>query len=217
MIVGLVAKKLGMTSIYNENRRIVAVTVLQMLPCTVVANKTEEQHGYDAIVLGYGSLKQNRLTKAQKCVFTSQGLTPMRHLKEFRVHGKISLNVGDVVSLNNAGLRINQLVDVSGTTIGKGFSGVMKRYNFGGLEASHGVSASHRSGGSTGMCQDPGRVFKNKKMAGHQGAVKVTVQNLQVVNVDIDKNVIFVAGAIPGAKNSIVSLCDAIKHQSQQW
>jgi len=217
MIVGLVTKKLGMTSVYDVNRIRSAVTVLQVLPCTVVAHKTKADHGYSALILGYGIPKKNALTKPELCVFTKKGLVPNKALKEFRTREKTGLHTGDVISLDVSGIQLNQLVDVCGMSIGKGFSGVMKRHNFGGLEASHGVSASHRSGGSTGGCQDPGKVFKNKKMPGHQGAVRVTTQNLRVLSIDVEKSVILICGAVPGAKNSIVTVSDSIKQQSQQW
>jgi large subunit ribosomal protein L3 len=210
MLCGLVTKKLGMTSLYDENCKLFAITVLSILPCTIVDYKVEEKHGYSAIVLGYGTPKAKSLTKAQKCVFSKKNLEEKKHLKEFRVFSK-KFDVGHELSIEDHELHANQMVDVTSTSIGKGFAGVMKRHNFAGLEASHGVSVSHRSGGSTGGCQDPGKVFKNKKMAGQMGAKKVTVQNLRIFSYDQEKNVILVRGAIPGSKNSIVFLKDAVK------
>jgi large subunit ribosomal protein L3 len=210
MLCGLVTKKLGMTSLYDENFKLFAVTVLSFLPCTIVEYKVEEKHGYNAIVLGYGIPKEKSLTKPQKCVFTAKNLEPTRHLKEFRVFSK-QFNVGHRLSIEDYGLNANQMLDATSFSIGKGFAGVMKRHNFGGLEASHGVSVSHRSAGSTGGCQDPGKVFKNKKMAGQMGAKKVTVQNLKIFSCVKEKNILLIRGAIPGSKNSTVFLRDAVK------
>lgn len=220
MFSGLVARKLGMTCVYDGSANVLPVTVLQVLNAKVVGTKTKAKEGYDAVVIGYGSPKSRHLKKTRSGVFAKHDLPPCRNLKEFRLSaGKVQselCSLGGEVSLSNVGMFANQLIDVVGTSIGKGFSGVMKRHNFAGLEASHGVSVSHRSGGSTGGCQDPGRVFKNKKMAGQMGAKKVTIQNLRVVSFDTEKGIILVHGAVPGAKNSIVSVYDAVKQQSKQ-
>lgn len=209
MRTGLIAKKLGMSRIFEVDGTHVPVTVLQVNGLEVVAVRTKEKDGYTSVQLGCGDIKAKNLTKPMKGYFASANVEPKSKLAEFRVSDDCLLNVGDKLSVEH--FVPGQYVDVCGTSIGKGFAGVMKRHNFGGLEASHGVSISHRSHGSTGQRQDPGKVFKGKKMAGHMGDERVTVQNLKVVAVNADKGLIMVKGGVPGSDNSWVYVTDAIK------
>lgn len=213
MRTGLIAKKLGMTQIFTETGVQVPVTVLKVDACTVIEQKTDEKHGYTAVQIGTGTIEARKLNKAQREDFAKKQMEPARILKEFRVDGANMLNVGDVLSASH--FEAGQFIDVTGVSVGKGFAGAMKRHNFGGLRASHGVSVVHRSHGSTGNRQDPGKVFKNKKMAGHMGARKVTKLNLAVHSVDADRGLLFVKGSVPGHKNSIVFVRDAIKKTAQ--
>ncbi|RMD91325.1 MAG: 50S ribosomal protein L3 [Alphaproteobacteria bacterium] len=206
---GVIAKKLGMTRLFLEDGRQVPVTVLQLDGCQVVAQRTVEKDGYTAVQLGAGSARPNRVTKAMRGHFAVAKVAPKRKIAEFRVSPENLIPVGEEIIADH--FFPGQYVDVSGTSIGKGFAGAMKRHNFGGLRASHGVSISHRSHGSTGQCQEPGRVFKGKKMAGHMGAVRVTTQNLQVVKTDSERGLIMVKGAVPGAKGGWVTIKDAVK------
>ena len=206
---GVIAKKVGMTRIFQEDGKQVPVTVLQLDKLQVVAKRTPEQHGYSAVQLGAGSAKAKRTSKAMRGHFAAAKVEPKRKIAEFRVDPENLIEVGEEITANH--YFEGQFVDVSGTSIGKGFAGAMKRHNFGGLRASHGVSISHRSHGSTGQCQDPGRVFKGKKMAGHMGAARVTTQNLQVVRTDADRGLIMVKGAVPGSKGGWVTIKDAVK------
>ena len=212
MRTGLIAKKLGMSRIFEMDGTHVPVTVLQVNGLEVVAVKTKEKDGYTSVQLGCGSIKTKNLTKPMKGYFASAKVEPKSKLAEFRVTEDCLLNVGDKLSVEH--FVPGQFVDVCGTSIGKGFAGAMKRHNFGGLEATHGVSISHRSHGSTGQRQDPGKVFKGKKMAGHLGNERVTVQNLKVVAVNADKGLIMVKGGVPGCDNSWVYVTDAIKKSS---
>lgn len=209
MRCGLIAKKLGMSRVWDEKGIHIPVTVLQLDSCHVTAIKTHEKHGYTAVQLGTGHVKAKNVTKPMRGVFSKSGVEAKRILKEFRVDAENLLDIG--VELSADHFIGGQYVDVTGTSIGKGFAGAMKRHNFGGLRASHGVSISHRSHGSTGQCQDPGRVFKGKKMAGHLGAETVTVQGLKVVSVDSERGLIFVKGAVPGHEQGYVVIRDAIK------
>lgn len=209
MRFGLIAEKLGMSSAFSENGEVVPVTLVKVTESQVVAHKTKERDGYSAVVIGSKNAKPNKVSKSMRTVFANANVQPKVHLKEFRVTEESFLEVGSEVSVDH--FAVGQYIDVSGTSIGKGFAGGMKRHNFRGLEASHGVSISHRSIGSTGGCQDPGRVFKNKKMPGHLGHRNVTLQNLSIFSVDKDKGVIAIKGAIPGHKGSLVYLTDAIK------
>jgi large subunit ribosomal protein L3 len=209
MRAGLIAKKIGMTQYFEENGEQIPVTVLLAEDNVVLNARTQEKDGYTAVQLGAFSVKANRLTKPQKGYFEKLGLEPKRKLREFRVSEENLLKAGDVLDVNH--FDVNQKVDVTATSQGKGFAGVMKRHGFGGLRASHGVSASHRSHGSTGQCQDPGRVFKGKKMAGHMGDRRVTKQNLTVHSVDLENKLIFIKGSVPGSKNGWVYVRDAIK------
>ncbi|CAM4091233.1 50S ribosomal protein L3 [Palleronia rufa] len=206
---GVIAKKIGMTRIFQDDGRQVPVTVLQLDKLQVVAQRTAEQHGYTAVQLGAGNAKPKNVSKAMRGHFAIAKVEPKRRIAEFRVAPENLIDVGEEITANH--YFAGQFVDVSGTSIGKGFAGAMKRHNFAGLRASHGVSISHRSHGSTGQCQDPGKVFKGKKMAGHMGAARVTTQNLQVVKTDADRGLIMVKGAVPGSKGGWVTIKDAVK------
>ena len=212
MRTGLIAKKLGMSRIFDVDGTHVPVTVLQVDGLEVVAVKTQAKDGYNSVQLGCGNIKAKNLTKPLKGYFAKANVEPKSKLAEFRVSEDCLLSVGDKLSVEH--FVPGQFVDVCGTSIGKGFAGVMKRHNFAGLEASHGVSISHRSHGSTGQKQDPGKVFKGKKMAGHMGDERVTVQNLKVVSVNADKGLIMVKGGVPGSENSWVYVTDAVKKSS---
>jgi large subunit ribosomal protein L3 len=206
---GVIAKKLGMTRLFMEDGRQVPVTVLSLEGLQVVAQRTAEKDGYSAVQLGAGTAKAKRTSQAMRGHFAAAKVEPKRKLAEFRVSPENLIGVGEEITADH--YFAGQFVDVAGTSIGKGFAGAMKRHNFGGLRASHGVSISHRSHGSTGQCQDPGKVFKGKKMAGHMGAVRVTTQNLQVVRTDPDRGLIMVKGAVPGSKGGWVTIKDAVK------
>ena len=206
---GVIAKKLGMTRLFLADGRQVPVTVLQLDGCQVVAQRTVEKDGYSAVQLGAGAAKAKRTTAAMRGHFAKAKVEPKRKIAEFRVSPDNLIGVGEELTADH--YSEGQFVDIAGTSIGKGFAGVMKRHNFGGLRASHGVSISHRSHGSTGQCQDPGKVFKGKKMAGHLGAVRVTTQNLQVVRTDSDRGLIMVKGSVPGSKGGWVTIKDAVK------
>ena len=206
---GLIAKKVGMTRLFMEDVNQIPVTVLSLENLQVVAQRTPETNGYTAVQLGAGNAKAKRTSKAMRGHFAAAKVEPKRKVAEFRVAPENMINVGETLTANH--YFEGQYVDVCGTSIGKGFAGAMKRHNFGGLRATHGVSISHRSHGSTGQCQDPGKVFKGKKMAGHMGAAKVTTQNLQVVKTDADRGVIMVKGAVPGSKGGWVTIKDAVK------
>ncbi|MEL6125521.1 MAG: 50S ribosomal protein L3 [Pseudomonadota bacterium] len=206
---GVIAKKLGMTRLFMEDGRQVPVTVLQMENCQVVAQRTSEKDGYTAVQLGVGAAKAKNTTQAMRGHFAVAKVEPKRKLAEFRVSEDNLIEVGAEITADH--YLAGQFVDIAGTSIGKGFAGAMKRHNFGGLRASHGVSISHRSHGSTGQCQEPGRVFKGKKMAGHMGAARVTTQNLQIVRTDADRGLIMVKGAVPGSKGGWVTIKDAVK------
>jgi large subunit ribosomal protein L3 len=205
---GIIAQKLGMTRVFADGRH-VPVTVLRVNGCTVVAQRTQEKNGYTAVQLGAGSSKIKRLPRSLRGHFARAEVEPRRHLAEFRVSADNMIDIGAEITADH--FVAGQRVDISGTTIGKGFAGVIKRYNFGGLRASHGVSISHRSHGSTGQRQDPGKVFKGKKMAGHMGAQRVTTQNLEVVRTDAERGLILIKGAVPGAKGSWIYVRDAVK------
>ncbi|EPX76895.1 50S ribosomal protein L3 [Litoreibacter arenae] len=206
---GVIAKKVGMTRLFMEDGKQIPVTVLQLDKLEVVANRTMEKDGYTAVQLGAGTAKAKRTSKAMRGHFAAAKVEPKRKVAEFRVAEENLIPVGEEIIA--AHYFEGQFVDVAGTSIGKGFAGAMKRHNFGGLRATHGVSISHRSHGSTGQCQDPGKVFKGKKMAGHMGAARVTTQNLQVVKTDIDRGLIMIKGAVPGSKGGWVTVKDAVK------
>ncbi|MCE2510642.1 MAG: 50S ribosomal protein L3 [Alphaproteobacteria bacterium] len=209
MRTGLLAQKLGMTRLLTEEGEHVPVTVLQVDSCEVVATKTEEKDGYSAVQLGVGTRKTKNVTKALKGHYAKAKVEPKGKLAEFRVSADALLEIGSEITVEH--FIAGQYVDVVGTTIGKGFAGAMKRHHFRGLEASHGVSISHRSHGSTGHHQDPGRVFKGKKMAGHLGDARVTTQNLVVVSTDMARGLLFIRGAVPGSEGSYVLVKDAVK------
>ncbi|AUH32831.1 50S ribosomal protein L3 [Paracoccus tegillarcae] len=206
---GIIAKKVGMTRLFMDDGRQVPVTVLQLDGLQVVDQRTTERDGYTAVQLGAGEAKAKRTTAALRGHFAKASVAPKRKIAEFRVAEENLINVGEEITANH--YFEGQFVDIAGTSIGKGFAGAMKRHNFGGLRASHGVSVSHRSHGSTGQCQDPGKVFKGKKMAGHMGAVRVTTQNLQVIRTDADRGLIMVKGSVPGSKGGWVTVKDAVK------
>jgi large subunit ribosomal protein L3 len=206
---GVIAKKLGMTRLFMEDGRQVPVTVLHMENVQVVAQRTSERDGYSAVQLGAGAAKAKNTSRQMRGHFAVAKVEPKRKLAEFRVSPENLIGVGAEITADH--YLAGQFVDIAGTTIGKGFAGGMKRHNFGGLRASHGVSVSHRSHGSTGQCQDPGRVFKGKKMAGHMGAVRVTTQNLEIVRTDAGRGLIMVKGAVPGNKGGWVTIKDAVK------
>ncbi len=206
---GVIAKKLGMTRLFLEDGRQVPVTVLQLDELQVVAQRTADKDGYTAVQLGAGAAKAKRVSAPMRGHYAKASVAPKRKLAEFRVSPDNLIGVGEEITADH--YFAGQFVDVAGTSIGKGFAGVMKRHNFGGLRASHGVSISHRSHGSTGQCQDPGKVFKGKKMAGHMGAVRVTTQNLQVVKTDSERGLIMIKGAVPGSRGGWVTIKDAVK------
>lgn len=211
MRTGLVAQKLGMTRIFAEDGNHVPVTVLKVEECQVVAVRTEEKNGYNAVQLGVGKAKVKNVSKAQRGHFAKAKVEPKKKLAEFRVSKDGLLEVGAEISATH--FIPGQFVDVVGTTIGKGFAGAMKRWNFAGLRATHGVSVSHRSHGSTGNRQDPGRTFPGKKMAGHLGVERVTTQNLKVVQADAEQGLLYVQGAVPGHEGSFVLVSDAVKRK----
>ena len=206
---GIIAKKVGMTRLFMEDGKQIPVTVLSLEGLQVVDNRTTERDGYTAVQLGAGTAKAKRTSQAMRGHFAAAKVEPKRKLVEFRVSEDNLVEVGAEFSAEH--FVDGQKVDVTGTSIGKGFAGAMKRHNFGGLRATHGVSISHRSHGSTGQCQDPGRVFKGKKMAGHMGAARVTTQNLEVVKTDADRGLVFIKGAVPGSKGGWVTVKDAVK------
>jgi len=209
MRTGLLAQKLGMTRIFAADGNHVPVTVLKVDNCQVVAVRTDEKNGYNAVQLGVGTAKVKNVSKAQRGHFAKAKVEPKKKLAEFRVSKENLLEVGAELSAEH--FVVGQFVDVVGTTIGKGFAGSMKRWNFGGLRATHGVSVSHRSHGSTGNRQDPGRTFPGKKMAGHLGVERVTQQNLKIVQTDADQGLIYVHGAVPGHEGAYVLVKDAVK------
>ena len=206
---GVIAKKLGMTRLFMEDGKQIPVTVLQMENVQVVAQRTAEKDGYTAVQLGAGAARAKNTSKPMRGYFASVKVEPKRKLAEFRVSPENLIGVGEEITAEH--YLPGQKVDVAGTSVGKGFAGAMKRHNFGGLRASHGVSISHRSHGSTGQCQDPGKVFKGKKMAGHMGAARVTTQNLEVVKTDAERGLIMIKGAVPGSKGGWVTIKDAVK------
>jgi large subunit ribosomal protein L3 len=198
-----------MTRLFMEDGRQVPVTVLQLDKLQVVAQRTPDKHGYAAVQLGAGTAKVKRVSAPMRGHFAKAKVEPKRKMAEFRVDPSNLIDVGEEITADH--YFEGQFVDVCGTSIGKGFAGGMKRHNFRGLEATHGVSISHRSHGSTGQCQDPGKVFKGKKMAGHMGAARVTTQNLQVVRTDAERGVIMIKGAVPGPRGGWVTVKDAVK------
>ncbi len=209
---GLVAKKIGMSRVYDEKGIFIPVTILQVEDNVVVEHKTTEKDGYSAIKIATGVVKEKKLSKPVLGIFKKLGVEPKAILKEFRIQEDSLPEVG--ASLKADHFMVNQFVDVSGTSLGKGFAGVIKRHNFKMNDASHGNSRTHRSHGSTGQRQDPGKVFKGKKMAGHLGNERVTVQNLRVIEVDAENRLLIVKGAVPGYKGALVYVKDAVKKVS---
>jgi large subunit ribosomal protein L3 len=209
MRTGVIARKMGMTRLFKDDGRHVPVTVLSLEDCQVVSQRTEARDGYVALQLGAGTAKAKNLTKPERGHFGKAEVEPKATLVEFRVSEDAMVDVGASISADH--FVAGQLVDISGHTQGKGFAGGMKRWNFGGLRASHGVSVSHRSLGSTGQRQDPGKVFKNKKMAGHMGDKQRTQQNLEIVSTDVERGLLFVKGSVPGSKGTWLTVKDAVK------
>jgi large subunit ribosomal protein L3 len=206
---GVIAQKVGMTRLFTEAGNHVPVTVLRLAQCQVVAHRSKDKDGYVALQVGSGSRKVKNVSKAERGRFAVAKVEPKRKLAEFRVSDDAVIPVGAEITADH--FVVGQFVDVTGTTIGKGFAGGMKRWNFGGLRATHGVSISHRSIGSTGGRQDPGKTFKNKKMPGHMGVDRVTTLNLKVMSLDVERGLILIEGAVPGAKGGWITVRDAIK------
>jgi len=209
MRAGVIAQKVGMMRVFTDSGEHVPATVLRLAKCQVIAHRTKDKDGYVALQLGAGTRKVNNVSKAERGHFAAAKVEPKRKLAEFRVEESELIPVGAEITADH--FVVGQFVDVTGTSIGKGFAGAMKRWNFGGLRASHGVSVSHRSHGSTGGRQDPGKTFKEKKMAGHMGVDRVTTLNLKVVMTDVERGLVLVEGAVPGAKGGWITLRDAIK------
>ena len=208
MRIGLLAEKIGMTRFYDKNMINHSVTVLKIKDCRVVSIKNSEKHGYNSITLSHGNVSK-KINKSFRGFLKKNNLKPFSYSNEFRVSDSGKFKVGEVIDASS--FVIGQFVDVSSNSIGKGFAGGMKRHNFSGNRATHGVSISHRSHGSTGQCQDPGKVFKGKKMAGRLGNKKVTIQNLKVLNIDIENNLLVIKGAVPGHKGSLIRVVDSVK------
>ena len=214
MRTGIIGTKIGSSSFFNEDGSVTPITIIKVDDCVVSQVKTKDKDGYNAIQLASieNNLKISSVKKPQRKIFTSIDSKPKKTLKEFKVLEENLLELGTIINVSH--FKKDQIVDVTGLSIGKGFAGSMKRHNFSGLRASHGVSVSHRAHGSTGNSQDPGKVFKGKKMAGHMGAKKVTKQNLKIINVDQNNKLISIKGSIPGKKNTVVLIKDAIKKSS---
>ena len=205
----IIGKKIGMTQLFDEKGNVVPVTVVEAGPCVVSQKKTVETDGYEAVQIGFGDLKANKVNKPMKGHFAKGDVAPKKYLREFRLADISVLNVGDIIKADT--FAEGDKVDVVGTSKGKGTAGVIKRWNFGRLKESHGTGPVHRHAGSLGACSSPSRVFKGKKLAGHLGSERVTVQNLAVVKVDVENNIIAVKGAIPGPKGGIVTIADSVK------
>lgn len=206
---GIIGKKIGMTQIFDEKGNMIPVTVVEAGPCAVVQKKTTENDGYEAVQLGYGDMKANKVNKPMKGHFSKADVAPKKVLKEFKLADTSSLNVGDIIKADI--FAAGEFVDVVGTSKGKGTAGVIKRWNFGRLRESHGTGPVARHAGSLGACSDPSRVYKGKKLAGHLGHERVTIQNLEVVKVDAENNLIAIKGAIPGPKGGIVVIKNSVK------
>ena len=205
----IVAKKIGMTQIFDESGKVIPVTVVEAGPCVVVQKKTVENDGYAALQLGYGDVKVQRMNKPLKGHFEKADVACKKNLKEFRLDDCDVLNVGDIVKADT--FAVGDAVDVVGTSKGKGFAGAIKRHNQHRLKETHGTGPVHRQAGSMGACSSPSRIYKGKGMAGHMGAEQVTVQNLEIVKVDTENNLIAIKGAIPGPKGGIVYIVDSVK------
>ena len=205
----IIGRKIGMPQIFDENGKVIPVTVVEAGPCTIVQKKTVENDGYAAVQMGYGDVKPQRLNKPEKGHFAKADVAPKKTLKEFRLDNSDALNVGDVVKADT--FAVGDSVDVSGTSKGKGFAGAIKRHNQHRLKETHGTGPVHRQAGSMGACSSPSRIYKGKGMPGHMGAEAVTVQNLEIVKIDVENNLIAVKGAIPGPKGGIVVLKNTVK------
>jgi large subunit ribosomal protein L3 len=206
---GIIGKKIGMTQIFDESGKVIPVTVVEAGPCVVVQKKTIENDGYEAVQLGFGEAKVSRINKPMKGHFDKADVACKKQLKEFRLDDCSTVNVGDVLKADT--FEVGDMVDVSGTSKGKGFQGTIKRHNFSRLKETHGTGPVHRHAGSMGACSSPSRIFKGKGMPGQMGNEKVTVQNLEVVKIDVENNLIALKGAIPGPKGGIVSIIDSVK------
>lgn len=206
---GLIGKKIGMTQIFDENGKVIPVTVVEVGPCVITQKKTIENDGYEAVQVGFGDVKVNKLNKPMKGHFAKNDVAPKKTLKEFRLEDCSALNVGDIIKAD--AFEAGEIVDVKGTSKGHGTAGAIKRWNFSRLRESHGTGPNARHQGSLGACSSPSRVFKGRKMAGHYGHETVTVQNLTVAKVDAENNLIAIKGAIPGPKGGIVVIADAVK------
>ncbi len=209
MVKGLIGKKIGMTQLFDESGKVIPVTVVEAGPCTVVQKKTVETDGYEAIQVGFGDVKVTRVNKPEAGHFKKANIAPKKVLKEFRLEDISAYNVGDTLKADV--FAVGDKVDVVGTSKGKGTAGSIKRWNFSRLKESHGTGPVARHAGSLGACSDPSRVYKGKKLAGHLGAERVTIQNLDIVKVDAENNLIAIKGAIPGAKGGIVVLANTVK------
>jgi len=206
---GLIGKKIGMTQIFDENGKVIPVTVVEAGPCSVTQIKTMENDGYEAIQVGFGDVKVSRVNKPMKGHFDKADVAPKKTLKEFRLESIADIKVGDILKADT--FEVGEVVDVKGTSKGHGTAGAIKRWNFSRLRMTHGTGPNHRHAGSLGACSSPSRVFKGKKMAGHYGHETVTVQNLKIAKVDAENNLIAIKGAIPGPKGGIVVIADAVK------
>ena len=209
---GIIGKKLGMTQIFDENGNVIPVTVIEAGPCVVVQKKTVENDGYSAVQLGFGDLREKLANKPIKGHFAKADVAVKRTLKEFRLDNAEEIEVGTILKADS--FEVGDIVDVSGTSKGKGYQGTIKKNNNSRIKETHGSGPVHRHAGSMGACSSPSRIFKGKKLPGHMGAEKVTVQNLEVVKVDAENNLIAVKGAIPGPKNGIITICDCVKKKA---
>lgn len=207
---GIIGKKIGMTQLFDETGNVIPVTVIQAGPCTVVQKKTAENDGYDSLQLGFQDVSENKTTKPMQGHFKKAGVAPKKVLKEFRLEDAANYNVGDTILADT--FEVGSCVDVTGISKGKGFAGTIKRYHGHRTPMSHGGGPVHRHAGSMGACSSPSRIYKGKKMPGHMGAVQVTVQNLDVVKIDMENNLLVVKGAIPGPKGSIVTVKNTVKN-----
>lgn len=205
----IVGKKIGMTQLFDENGKVIPVTVVEAGPCVVVQKKTTENDGYEAVQIGFGDISDKAVNKPRKGHFAKAGVANKRELREFRLADCSVLSVGDIIKADT--FEVGDAIDVVGISKGKGYAGTIKRYNFGRLKETHGSGPVARHQGSLGACSDPSRVMKGKKLPGHLGAERVTVQNLEIVKIDAENNLIAIKGAIPGSKGGVVSICDSVK------
>ena len=204
-----IGKKIGMTQLFDENGKVIPVTVVEAGPCVVVQKKTTENDGYEAVQIGFGDISDKAVNKPRKGHFAKAGVANKRELREFRLADCSVLSVGDIIKADT--FAVGDAIDVVGISKGKGYAGTIKRYNFGRLKETHGSGPVARHQGSLGACSDPSRVMKGKKLPGHLGAERVTVQNLEIVKIDAENNLIAIKGAIPGPKGGVVSICDSVK------